>query len=435
MKNILRTAFAALCVPLLLAACEGGANEFGRIDRKADVPVPSPVSVTGVRSTNGGAVIKVNIPDDDNIKGVIASYVRHGVEVNTKISRYVDSLSVVGFADTQTHSVEIASFNVNEERSRAVKVDFTPLAPAIMLTTPTLIQAFGGVKIHIVGNTPKADLAVCLLRDADVSDFDKDVSRMKWEEVQTLFTAAEEITLSRRGLEPVEAIYGVYIRDRWGNVSDTVKAIITPLEEVQLPKNKFRNANLTDDNWVGNGTYPVERLWDGSGSSLYESGYGYHFAASGDGPIPMWLTIDLGVKTRISRIGTLPRIGYLIWSSAHPRDFEFWGSMNPSGQSVPGNEHGFDDSWVCLGKFTQFKPSGYDKNGLVGTVTQDDTDYFNAGNDFELDNEQWPHAYDEIRYLRIVFANTFSTFEYNQNTGSVQFGEVTPFGQIVETYR
>ena len=419
-----------------VSSCDDGANEFGRIDQKdSSIPVPSPVRVTEVRGISGGAVIKVEIPDDDNIKGVIARYNRGGKVVTTKISRYVDSLVLVGFADTGEHTAEVASFNVNEVTSSPTAVKFTPLEPAIRLAKPTLIQAFGGVKIRITGNTPKADLTICLLRDKDLGDKDKDVSEMKWEEVTTLFTAAETITLARRGLDPVEAIYGVYLRDRWGNVSDTVSMVITPLEETMLDKSKFTNAAVPDDNCKGISTYPITRLWDGSGSSAYDASYGYHFFASTDGPIPGWLTIDLGVKARLSRIATLPRIDYLIWSGAHPREFEFWGSMNPSGEYVEGNEHGFDDSWFCLGKFEQFKPSGYEADGSVGTVTPDDAQYFNAGNDFELDNEQYPHAYDELRYLRIVFANTFSTYDLGLTTGSVQFGEVTPYGQVQEVYR
>ncbi len=433
MKKIVKTTFFALCVPLLFAACNAGENEFGRIDQKADVPIPEPVTVASVRNISGGAVIKVNIPDDDNIKGIIATYTRGGKEVNTKISRYTDSLLIVGYADTLTHKVELASFNVNEERSSSVTADFRPLPPAILLATPQLFQAFGGVKIRIEGNTPKADLAVCLLRDEDLNDFDKPVGQMKWVEVQTLFTAADSITLSRRGLAPVEAIYGVYLRDRWGNCSDTAKVTITPLEEVKLPADKFRNANLGDDNLrVTNRLYPIEALWDGTGTSE-KTGGAYHFFY-GEGPRPSWFTIDLGVKAKLSRVATLPRINYQIWSIGHPRNFEFWGSLNPTGQEVPGNEHGFDDTWFCLGKFQQFKPSGYEPDGMVGTVTQDDREYFNNGNDFELNNEVFPHAYDELRYLRVVIVETFASFENNTPDLAVHLGEVTPWGQIIQAY-
>ena len=82
---------------LTLAACSDRLG--GRIDQLADVPVPGKVTVTSVRSIAGGAVIKVAIPDDENLKGIVAEYERNGVVVNSKISRYVDSLTVEGFAD------------------------------------------------------------------------------------------------------------------------------------------------------------------------------------------------------------------------------------------------------------------------------------------------------------------------------------------------
>lgn len=440
MKKILKNTFAIFGAVVLCGACADDANEFGRIDQKFDAPIPSPVTVTSVRSISGGAVIKVNIPDDDNIKGVVATYFRGDEEVNTKISRYVDSLTVVGFSDTKTRKVRIASFNANEETSEEVSVDVTPLAPAIEVTTPTLIQTFGGVKIRIKGNSPKADLAVVLLRDGDLNDVSKPVKDMKWEHLTTLFTAAEEITLTRRNIDPVEAIFGCYLRDRWGNVSDTVATVITPLKEERLNKDKFTDAKLADDNApaVNLGNICVENLWDGLGQDEKTSSGGnlYHiYASERNLVLPIWLTIDLGVKVKLSHIQTLPRIGYMVWQGAQVREFEFWGSMAPTGQVVDGNEHGFDDSWFCLGKFEQVKPSGYDPDGSVGTVTNDDIAYFNAGNDFELNNEEYPRAYDEVRYLRIVFVSNFSSYGVPGLQTEVHLGEVTPYGQVIQEYR
>ena len=424
---ILSILFAAI-----LVSCNDKTNEFGRIDQLDDgLAAPSPVTVTDVRSISGGCIIKVRIPDDKNIKGVVATYIRNGEEVNSKISRYVDTLRVEGFADTEEHTVEVCSFNVNEDKSEPVIVQFKPNIPAIRTVKPTIFASAGGVKIRIEGNTDKSDLAVCLLRDADMSDVDKSVSDTKWVEVTTLFTASDSIVLTRRGIEPVQAIFGVYVRDRWGNVSDTTKAVLTPLQEIQIPKKGFKYYDPGDDNCFSitseASIYPVTGLWDGSGASTT-----YCFLAIGKCPIPCWLTIDLGVTVELSRIATLPRIGYNIWSDAHPRDFEFWGSMNPSGQKGSG-EHGFDDTWFCLGKFRQFKPSGYNEDGSVGTITVEDRDYFNHGNDFELNNEEYPHAFDHLRYLRIVFVDTFSTFEMPDATeaAGVQFGEITPWGQVI----
>jgi hypothetical protein len=444
MKKII-ILFGVLC---LLVACDLSGNEFGRLDQINNVPIPTPVTVTDVRPISGGAVIKVSIPDDENIKGIIATYERGGETVNAKISRYVDSLTVVGFADEEEHVVKVASFNVNEEQSEAVDVRFRPLPASITTVSGEIIQTFGGVKIRVKGNESRSDLAVCILRDTDLSDFGKPLSQMKWVEVTTLFTSSDNITLVRRGIEAEEAIFGIYFRDHWGNMSDTTCAVLHPLEEIQLEKNKFRNAAIADDNWVAGSTtntyYPIERLWDGSGSSAYADGK-YWFFATGDSPLPMWFTIDLGVKTRLSRIATLPRIAYVIWQGAHPRDFEFWGSLGhpeadgtyskPTGEIVPGNEHGFDDTWFLLGRFQQFKPSGYEPDGTVGTTTAEDNEYFNAGNDFEMDPDIEPHANDPLRYLRVVIVDTFGSYELKLNVYSLQLGEVTPYGQVIESYR
>lgn len=446
-KNIILWAGAVL----LAVSCS---DELGsRVDQHANVGIPVPVSVKSVENIAGGAIIKVTIPDDPNLKGVVAEYERGGKLVNTKISRYVDSLTVEGYADTKTHKVTLYSFNVNEERSTGVDVDITPLTPAIMEAQFSVIESFGGVKVHIQNNKSKSDLAICILRDDDLSDLGKPLSKMKWVEVTTLFTASEDIFLSRRGIEPTEAIFGVYLKDHWGNISDTTTAVLTPIVESKLDTvkvngslyYKFKNANIDDDNCktLNASNYPVEALWDGSGLSAIP----HFFVSEESGPSPAWLTIDLGNLARISRITTLPRIGYVIFGGGAVRDYEFWGTpgelqadgtyAKPSGnpmEKTSDNPYGFDtDVWFPMGRFTQAKPSGYLSNGLPGDITTEDSQTFNAGNDFELDPVQFPRCNDPIRYLRVVFVNTFTTFEYGHETKvtQIQTGEVTPFGQPI----
>lgn len=431
MKKILFLAGLAL---MLISCSEDGIG--GRIDQKNEsVGIPSPVTVTNVRAISGGAVIHVSIPDDDIIKGVIATYERNGETVNTKISRYLDSLVIEGYADEVEHSVQIASFNVNEVQSESVTAKFVPLKPAIKTAYPTILQTFGGVKVWIQGNEQLSDLAVVLLRDSVVAHKDLPVDEIKWVEVTTLFTASNDIKLTRRNIDTTEAVFGVYLRDHWGNKSDTTIAVVKPLREDMMNKKLFshnRDAKYAmDDNYTQTSTnasnYPVKGLWDGTGTSAVQC-----FFAADDTAIPMWITIDLGVTAQLSRIATLPRIGYNIWTDAHPRDFEFWGSTNPTGIPDEENEHGFDDSWFCLGKFTQFKPSGYEPGtGLVGEKTVEDNEYFNAGNDFELNSDEFPRCNDPVRYLRVVIANTFTTYQYGGTRGAVQFGEVTPWGRVV----
>lgn len=60
---------------------------------------------------------------------------------------------------------------------------------------------------------------------------------------------------------------------------------------------------------------------------------------------------------------------------------------------------------------------------------------FNTGTEFEMDDTQYENAYNELRYLRVVIINTFTTWETKAKVGQVQLGEITPFGQILEEYR
>lgn len=428
MKNYL---FLHIAVLMLLVSCQS--ENFGRIDQRPDLPAPSPVEIVSVTPTGGGAVIKVSIPDDDLIKGVIASYERNGEVVKARISRYVDTLVVEGFPDTNPHIVRVYSFNVNEKLSTPRLVEVTPLTPVIQTVSARIFESFGGVKIHIQGNPFKANLAVCLLRCADLADSTKAIKDIHWKEVTTLFTESDNINLVRRGIEAEKAIFGAYVRDKWGNISDTVKAVLTPVLEEEIHKGLFKDAALMDDNHKGMSIYPINALWDGTGTSDKYCFFSSDVNAS-DVPIPGWITIDLGQTVQICRIQTLPRQKYWEWVGAHPRDFEFWGSVNPTGKGG-NNEHGFDDTWFCLGKFTQFKPSGYNSDGSVGTLTTEDYTYFNAGNDFDLNPDEYPHCYDNVRYLRVVVANTFSTFDLGAKTGAFSLGEVTPWGLNQESIK
>lgn len=417
---------------LVMSACDSRLDSHLRLIPSGDDQVPSPLTITEVVNTPGGAVIRFSYPDDDVIRGAIATYERNGATINTKVSRYVDSLVVEGFADMNSHDVKVSSFNVNETLSESKVVTVTPLLPPIMKVKASLERTFGGVKVFIEGNETKADLAVSLLRDDDLSDAGKPLDQMKWVEVTTMFTASDSIKLTRRNLEPVEALYGVYIKDHWGNISDTTYASVTPVEEDKLDHSKFSDAALDDDNCKTTNAsyYPVKALWDDSGAS--STG---HFFASDYAPRPCWLTINLGQKAQLSRVHTLPRIDYNIWSNAHPRDFEFWGWIGdgaPSGAENPDNEHGFQTGWVLLGRFTQYKPSGYDEDGSVGTYTSEDREYFNAGNDFEFDSDKCVHANDAVTYLRVVFVDNFQTYKSEATSMAVQIGEITPYGKVVE---
>lgn len=426
-KVVLFVLFAAFAA----VSCDDGYDEFVRmIPTDGSVPAPKPlVSVSDAQPIPGGAVFHFVYPDDNNVRGAIATFVRNGETVSTKVSRYVDSLRVEGFADLDEHSVSFCTFNVNEVRSASIDKSFVPLKSAVNTVSCAITGTYGGVKIFLEGNEAKSDLAVVLLRDANLADASLPIEDRKWVEVTTLFTASNKVYLTRRNIEPVEALFAVYVRDHWGNISKMMDAVVAPIPEYKLDPSKFTAASLPDDNCPAVSGYPVTALWDGSGQSKSP----YIFACD-EAPRPCWLTIKLGQTAHLSRIHTLPRIDYNIWRDAHPRDFEFWGwveEANPTGKLITkteDNPHGFETGWVHLGSFTQYKPSGYEPDGSVGSITVEDREYFNAGNDFDLDVAVWPHANDAVRYLRVVFVDNFMTYNSGLTTMAVQIGEITPYG-------
>lgn len=427
MKKIL----LSFSILLLFATMIVGCTDGDRIDQKSGMPVPEEVTVVGTKSTPGGAVIKVKIPDDPNLKGVCASYVRNGEVVEARISRYLDTLVVEGYADEEEHEVEIRSFNADNEMSEAKTVTITPLPAPVQTADFTAESTFGGLSVTITNNTSLAQFAIVIQADSAYVDEDLAYEDRKWKDVTTLFTASNNVTLKRRGMEAVKKVFAIHLRDDWGNTSAVKMVTLTPLEEIKLTKSLIKQYNYdgTDATQVSS-YYPISGLFDDSGASA-----AYKFFASADVTMPSWLTFNLGQTAMLSRIAVLPRQQYNIWTGAAVRELEFWGAYDDPATGIPddgtdASRHGFNSAWFCLGVFEQYKPSGYLPDGSVGSITEEDATYYNYNTEYEMDPKAYPHAWDKIRYLRLVVINTFATKEENINHGQWSLGELTPWGQV-----
>src|SRR5690606_3220063 len=136
-------------------------------------------------------------------------------------------------------------------------------------------------------NDTKASLAIELLIQ-EGSD---------WTIVNTFYTAANEGVFSARGMANTERKFGVAIRDRWNNRSDTLVMILTPFFEQEIPKN-WSAVQLPTDSWQTAGTmYNLAYLWDGKKDKFVGI-----FAGANLSVLPNWFTIDLKKKVVISRI-------------------------------------------------------------------------------------------------------------------------------------
>lgn len=298
------------------------------------------------------------------------------------------------------------------------------------------VGAFGGgasgLQVTLTGNVDKELIYVTLLCDSNLSEYSSPQSN-QWKAIKTVESYEKDTVAIRfSGPDMVLARYAVEIRDELGYSTIKNRIIIyNPIRTGQVSTTKFANASLPDDNCKSTNVnyYPVNALWDGSGISTIP-----HFFASSESPRPCWLTINLGQTARLSDILTLPRMYYMVYGGAAVRSFEFWGwgkDTDPDGSKDNNNPHGFQSGWVLLGEFSQDKPSGYEPDGAVGRISAEDNDYYNTGNIFVLDASKWPHANDPVRYLRVVFVDTFTSFNTNDSTMSVQLGEVVPVGSVV----
>lgn len=400
-----------LCLFLVWAGCK----EEGRIDQiDESAPAPQPVTVTKVENIPGGAIIRYTLPSDENLLGVKAEYERiPGHTVKTEASLYTDSLVIEGLGDTKPHEVRLYSVGRNGKTSDAIFIEATPLDPPIMIATKKMSATFGGVKVELT-NEARANLALVLMTDT--------LDTGEWIPLQTFYTKAPEGSFYRRGLENKEQKFAVYIRDRWNHKSDTLVQMLTPVAEEEIPKNQFQNIKLPGDSWeyIQSAQYAIEGMWDGITSNRS----GNVYAGRTTEPMPQHFTISLGHTVSISRFKVHHRLGneYIEQS---PRTFELWGSELPP-------TDGSWDNWYLLGEFEAFKPSGYNEDGSVGTITAEDKNYAQVeGIDCELivtDKVEDPHR--PVKYIRFRTTSTYSTYGTDVTNGQIIIAEITFWGQI-----
>ena len=227
MKKILISLSLLLMAVITLVSCGDG----NRIDQKGEIAIPQEPTIVGIKSVPGGAVIKVSIPDDPNLKGVVATYQRNGATVESRISRYLDTLVVEGYADENEHDVVIRSFNANDDKSEGQTVKITPLVAPVKTAKFEAFESFGGIKIRITDNPTLAKLALVVQCDQTNPDQDLAYDQRKWKDVSTFFTESNSVVLTRRGLEAVPTVFAFHFRDDFGNVSETQLIKLTPKED------------------------------------------------------------------------------------------------------------------------------------------------------------------------------------------------------------
>ena len=388
------TILASLFLILALHAC----RESSRVDMIDDsIPAPEKVTLKDVIPTAGGAVIKYSLPEDENLHCVKVVYERNGEICENKSSRYVDSLVIEGYGDNEPKTAKVFSQAINGKLSEPVDISFTPLTPPVKAVEYEMDATFGGIKISLKGNDSNADLAMVVLVDSLVAQDGMAPREMDWEDLYTYYISAKEATYLRTGLTTDTKLYGMYVRDRWGNHSDTLYWKITPWEEYQLPVDSWQWKPLPGDNTFTYTSGTVfSYLIDDLNSTIFRSPG--HDVKSYTG---YWITIDMGYVATISRYllrGSTAYNGRSVWW------WQLYGSLDPN------PDGSLDESWFLLDDRQYFKPSGYADDGSVGIITEEDKNWFENVYEYPLaePTEAVPDPQRPFRYLRLWCRCSFS---------------------------
>lgn len=366
--------------------------------------VPDPVKNARVMyNTPGGAVIAYELPDNVDIQYIRAEFTNSaGVMRDVKTSAYLDTLVISGLGDTSPRTVRLFAVNRKENVSQPVEVTINPLTPPIesIRNSMEFSVDFGGFLLQYKDNDVKEEVSIYVLKQTEDSD--------ELIEHQILYTAQSSDTLAVRGLPAEENMFGVYVRDRWDNVSDTLFFNLTPWREDYLDKTLINYISVAGDvtwnNYSG-----------GANDHAYDDviGNGNYIHTAFPVEFPHRYTLDLGVSVLLSRFLLWQRPGDdVLYQHGAPKRYRIYGRADDPGA---GNVNNPLEGWTLLTECTSFKPSGLP----LGQNSAEDEAYAAAGEEFSF-----PRDISPVRYLRLETLESWSGMKCSVVSEMAFYGEI-----------
>lgn len=359
----------------LISSCTAESIGSIALDSKA----PGPVTNISVENIPGGANISYSLPDDEDLLYVKAEYkLENGNDASVMASLYCDTLKIRGFAHEKSTEVRIFSCDRSGNMSKSVVTTITPKPSPIfdIINSLRAIQAFGGVQM-LWNNDTKEAISVTLLRKVG----------SRFEDVITYYSDAKEAKQTARGLENEETEFGVFIKDRWDNSTDTTLFTITPLFEEQFPVGTYKKYALAGDSDISYG-WDIGYALDGDLTQPW-GWFAKPTVEGGTWPAKFTVTIPGGAM--LSRVRIIQRHTEM-WENGNPKKFYVLGSNSPT-------KDGSEDSWTIIKEFTSVKPSGLPS----GQYSDEDSYIAQNGEDFEFDAENL----ESYEYFRFVFTENW----------------------------
>lgn len=362
-----------------------------------ETPPEAPV-VTEVKSIAGGAVIKYNLPKDEDLLYVKAEYyLRENEKSEQRASMYSDSIVLKGYNTMDPQKVTLVSVNRSNVESTPTFVDITPgEAPVVAIAKSLEYEAdFGGITFRWE-NPTNAEIAILV---------EKVNSEGKWESLETFYSSVTSGKGSIRGMEAVPMQIRAYVRDYWDNRSEYNEKEITPIFEEQIDRLKMKCLKLPSD---------APNAYGGIEENLFDDDlYTYFHSPAGYGVWPLYLTIDLGVTVKLSRFKAYQRSLkdlHFIFGHGNPRVFEVYGKNERKDMEDMS-------TWTKITDCVVVKPSGLP----MGQYNDDDVAAIANGDEFLIASD-----IPAYRYLRFKFIETWSKGDF------VHWMELKFYGSVVD---
>jgi hypothetical protein len=367
---------------------------------------PDPVKNAQVKENiSGGAIITYDL-----LKNVDALYVKavyttsQSVQKEVIVSSYLNTLTIKGLGDTNERIVRLYVVNRQEKSSSPVEVVINPLAPPVDKIRNSLVYTndFGGFVIDFE-NKDKEEVSINVLV--------QDSTGVEMQLYDALYTSRTEGKYAVRGLPNKENRFGVYVRDRWDNISDTLYFTLTPWREDYLDKKLFRYKSVAGDcTWTEYGHKTTEAFDDITTNAENYVHTPYPLA------FPHRYTLDLGVSVKLSRfkLWQRPHRSSVTYQHGSPYYYKIYGRTDDPGVGKP------DDvlsGWTLLTECYSFKPSGLP----VGQLSDEDWAYALAGEEYSF-----PRDIESVQYLRFEFIESWSGML------CTDFSELAFWGEIKE---
>lgn len=367
---------------VIINAC---GKQMGREPLDNDSTVPTAVTNVKVENRSGKAKLTYTVPYDPALLYVQAEYkLTSGEAVSRKASYYEDSLILDGFADTLEHEVNVYSISRSGVKSDPVLVKVKPLEASIwhVIRSLKIENAFGGFNIAALNPTGE-NIGIIVLTKNVFKEYEANNNL-------SVFTPEKSILSKVRNMDTTRVGIGFFVKDRWGNVTDTVYKDVTPIYEIKLPPANFKAVAMPNDApQVTNGAR-LEYAWDGllgwPNTSFTDQSKG--------GNVPHMVTFDMGVTAKLSRVWIRPfPEGTRFYYLSTMKRFEIYGSTNPT------TDGSLDNSWTLLGSYEVVKPSGLP----YGTDNALDQSTAGAGFNYEISLSS-----PRVRFLRIRCLENFA---------------------------